>query len=180
MGPQDGVDYALRAVAHLRHELGRDDVHFVFMGGGDAFDDMVALAERARPRRRVEFTGRVPDEFVQACLSTADVCLSPDPRNPLNDVSTMNKVVEYMAMGRPVVSFDLVEARVSAGEAAVYVPANDEQAFAAAIDELLDDPERRASDGRARARPGRARAVVGDVAAQPGGVLRSSPRRTPW
>jgi glycosyltransferase involved in cell wall biosynthesis len=90
----------------------------------------------------VEFTGRVPDEFVQTCLSTADVCLSPDPKNPLNDVSTMNKVVEYMAMGRPVVSFDLIEARVSAGEAAVYVPANDEAAFAEAIDELLDDPAR--------------------------------------
>ena len=88
----------------------------------------------------MEFTGRVPDEFVQRCLSTADVCLSPDPLNPLNDVSTMNKVVEYMAMGRPIVSFDLVEARVSAGDAAVYVPANDELAFAEAIDALLDDP----------------------------------------
>jgi glycosyltransferase involved in cell wall biosynthesis len=143
MGPQDGVDYALRAVAHLRHDLGRDDVHFVFMGGGDAFDDMVALARRLDVTDCVEFTGRVPDEFVQVCLSTADVCLSPDPRNPLNDVSTMNKVVEYMAMSRPVVSFELVEARVSAGDAAVYVPANDEQAFAVAIDGLLDDPERR-------------------------------------
>ena len=91
----------------------------------------------------VEFPGRVSDEFVQRCLSTADVCLSPDPLNPLNDVSTMNKVVEYIAMGRPVVSFDLVEARVSAGEAAVYVPANDELAFATAIDALLRDPERR-------------------------------------
>jgi glycosyltransferase involved in cell wall biosynthesis len=91
----------------------------------------------------VYFPGRVSDEYVQRCLSTADVCLSPDPLNPLNDVSTMNKVVEYMAMGRPIVSFDLREARVSAGEAAIYVPANDELAFAKAIDALLDDPERR-------------------------------------
>jgi glycosyltransferase involved in cell wall biosynthesis len=89
----------------------------------------------------------VPDEFVQRCLSTADICLSPDPKNPLNDVSTMNKVVEYMAMSRPLVSFELTEARVSAGPAAVYVAANDEAAFAGAIDELLDDPARRAQMG---------------------------------
>ena len=143
MGPQDGVDYALRAIAHLRNEIGRTDTHFVFMGGGDAFDDMVALSADLGISDIVEFTGRVPDEFVQRCLSSADVCLSPDPKNPLNDVSTMNKVVEYMAMARPLVSFELVEARVSAGGAAVYAPANDEAAFAAAINELLDDPDRR-------------------------------------
>ena len=117
------------------------------MGGGDAFDDMVALAADLGISDIVEFTGRVPDEFVQRCLSTADVCLSPDPKNPLNDVSTMNKVVEYMAMARPLVSFDLVEARVSAADAAVYAPANDEAAFAAAIDDLLDDPDRRKDMG---------------------------------
>ncbi|MEV3902903.1 glycosyltransferase family 4 protein [Mycobacterium sp. NPDC050551] len=148
MGPQDGVDYALRAIAHLRHELGRDDVHFVFMGAGDAFDTMVALSEELGIADVVEFTGRVPDEYVQRCLSSADICLSPDPKNPLNDVSTMNKVVEYMAMAKPLVSFDLVEARVSAGDAAVYVPANDEIAFAVAIGELLDQPDRRAAMGR--------------------------------
>jgi glycosyltransferase involved in cell wall biosynthesis len=143
MGPQDGVDYALRALAHLRHEIGRDDVQTIFMGAGDEYDEMLALAERLGLSACVEFPGRVSDEFLQRCLSTADVCLSPDPKNPLNDVSTMNKVVEYMAMGRPLVSFELVEARVSAGGAAVYAPANDEAAFAARLDELLDDPERR-------------------------------------
>ncbi|GAY12247.1 glycosyltransferase family 4 protein [Pseudonocardia sp. N23] len=147
MGPQDGVDYALRALAHLRDEFGRDDVHAIFMGSGDAFDDMVALRDELGLADRVEFTGRVPDEFVQRCLSTADVCLSPDPRNPLNDVSTMNKVVEYMAMGKPLVSFDLIEAEVSAGDAAAYAPANDEKAFAAHVDALLDDPQRRATMG---------------------------------
>ena len=95
----------------------------------------------------VEFTGRVPDEFVQRCLSTADVCLSPDPKNPLNDVSTMNKVVEYMAMARPIVSFDLREARVSAGDAAVYAPGNDEKAFADLIDRVLGDNELRSRMG---------------------------------
>lgn len=143
MGPQDGVDYALRALSHVRHDLGRDDLHTIFMGAGDAFDEMVVLSRDLGLQDCVEFTGRVPDEFVQRCLSTADLCLSPDPRNPLNDVSTMNKVVEYMAMGRALVSFDLVEARVSAGPAALYAPANDEVSFARLIAELLDDPARR-------------------------------------
>jgi len=153
MGPQDGVDYALRALKVLRDDLGRRDMHCIFMGAGDCRDEMVTLSQQLGIDDFVEFPGRVSDEFLQRCLSTADVCLSPDPRNPLNDVSTMNKVMEYMAMGRPIVSFDLVEARVSAGDAAVYVPANDEGAFAEAIDELLRDPQRRSrmgDDGRAR------------------------------
>jgi glycosyltransferase involved in cell wall biosynthesis len=149
MGPQDGVDYALRALQILRKELGREDVHCIFMGSGDSFDDLVALSEELGLDDMVEFTGRVPDEFVQQCLSTADVCLSPDPRSPLNDVSTMNKVVEYMAMGRPLVSFDLQEARVSAGDAALYAAADDETAFAAAIDRLLGDADLRATMGAA-------------------------------
>ena len=147
IGPQDGLDYALRALVALRRDLGREDLHCICMGSGDALGDMIALSRELGLDDIVEFTGRVPDEFVQRCLSTADVCLSPDPKNPLNDVSTMNKVVEYMAMGRPLVSFALAEALVSAGEAAVYVPANDEEAFAAAIDSLLRDPDRRATMG---------------------------------
>ncbi|GAA3491129.1 glycosyltransferase family 4 protein [Streptomyces cremeus] len=149
MGPQDGVDYALRALAELRDGLGRADWHAVFVGSGDAFDAMVALSRELGLAEQVEFTGRVPDADLVRYLSTADVCLSPDPRNPLNDVSTMNKVLEYMAMGRAIVSFDLVEARVSAGAAAVYAPANDEAAFARLIGELLDDPARRELMGKA-------------------------------
>ncbi|MFJ6569744.1 glycosyltransferase family 4 protein [Streptomyces sp. NPDC091292] len=148
MGPQDGVDYALRALAKLRDELGRTDWHAVFMGAGDSFDAMVELSRRLGLSEQVQFTGRVPDADLVRHLSTADVCLSPDPRNPLNDVSTMNKVMEYMAMGRPIVSFDLREARVSAGEAALYAPANDEAEFAKLIALLLDDPERRARMGK--------------------------------
>jgi glycosyltransferase involved in cell wall biosynthesis len=148
MGPQDGVDYALRALARLHNEMGRDDVHTTFIGAGDAFDESVALAARLGLSGVVEFTGRVPDETVQAYLSTADVCLSPDPKNPLNDVSSMNKVVEYMAMGRPLVSFDLREARVTAQGAAVYASENDEAQFAKLIVELLDDPERRQRMGK--------------------------------
>jgi len=148
MGPQDGVDYALHAVAHLCGAMGRDDVHATFLGTGDAFDEMVSLTRRLGLEDVVEFTGRVPDETVQRYLSTADVCLSPDPKNPLNDVSSMNKVVEYMAMGRALVSFDLYEARVTAQEAAVYALNNDVTEFARLIGELLDDPERRERMGK--------------------------------
>ncbi|MFE2358396.1 glycosyltransferase family 4 protein [Streptomyces parvulus] len=148
MGPQDGVDYALRALAKLRDELGRTDWHAVFVGAGDTFDEMVELSRRLGLEDQVRFTGRIPDADLVRYLSTADVCLSPDPHNPLNDVSTMNKVLEYMVMGRPVVSFDLREARVSAGDAAVYAPANDEAAFAGLVATLLDDPERRKLMGK--------------------------------
>lgn len=147
MGPQDGVDYALRALAKLRDELGRTDWHAVFVGAGDAYDAMVELSRQLGLDDQVEFTGRISDADLVRYLSTADVCLSPDPHNPLNDVSTMNKVLEYMAMGKPIVSFDLREARVSAGDAAVYAPANDEAQFAKLITELLDDPEKRARMG---------------------------------
>jgi glycosyltransferase involved in cell wall biosynthesis len=153
MGPQDGVDYALRALARLRDEVGRIDWHAVFMGAGDRFEAMVALSHELGLSELVEFTGRIPDEDVLRYLSTADVCLSPDPLNPLNDVSTMNKIMEYMAMARPIVSFDLREAKVSAADAAVYAPDNDESAFARLIARLLDDPaERRRMGELGRAR----------------------------
>ncbi|MBB5075448.1 glycosyltransferase family 4 protein [Nonomuraea endophytica] len=143
MGPQDGVDYALRALAKLRDELGRTDWHAVFVGGGDTFEAMVELSRTLGLDDVVEFTGRIPDADLLRYLSTADVCLAPDPLNPLNDVSTMNKIMEYMAMARPIVSFDLREARVSAGDAARYAPPNDESEFAKLIALLLDDPDER-------------------------------------
>lgn len=147
MGPQDGVDYALRALAALRDEQGRTDWHAVFVGAGDTFDEMVRLADSLGLADQVEFTGRIPDADLVRYLSTADVCLSPDPKNPLNDVSTMNKVMEYMAMGKPLVSFELREARVSAGEAALYAQANDVSEFAKLTAQLMDDPDERARMG---------------------------------
>jgi len=153
MGPQDGVDYALRALAKLRDELGRTDWHAAFVGAGDTFEAMQQLAAELGLADDVTFTGRISDEDLLRYLSTADVCLSPDPLNPLNDVSTMNKIMEYMAMSRPIVSFELREARVSAGDAAVYAPANDESEFAKLTAYLLDSPEdrrRMGEIGRAR------------------------------
>lgn len=147
MGPQDGVDYALRALAKLRDEVGRTDWHAAFVGAGDSFDAMVELSHELGLAEQVDFTGRISDEDLLRYLSTADVCLAPDPLNPLNDVSTMNKIMEYMAMARPIVSFDLREARVSAGEAALYAPPNDESRFADLIAELLDAPDVRRKMG---------------------------------
>jgi glycosyltransferase involved in cell wall biosynthesis len=147
MGPQDGVDYALRALSYLLHDLGRDDFQAAFIGSGDVRDQMIALASELGLDDHVVFTGRISDEELAAYLSTADVCLAPDPKNPLNDVSTMNKIVEYMAMGRAIVSFDLIESKVSAGDAAVYATPNDEQEFAGLVAQLLDDPDRRAQMG---------------------------------
>ena len=148
MGPQDGVDIAVRAADVVVHELGRDDIAFTLIGSGDCFDDLVALRDMLGLRDHVEFTGRAPDEDVARILSTADVGLSPDPKNPLNDVSTMNKTMEYMAFELPVVAFDLRETRVSAGDAAVYVKPNDLRAYAEAIVELVDDPSARAWAGK--------------------------------
>jgi glycosyltransferase involved in cell wall biosynthesis len=142
MGPQDGVDLAVRSAAHVVHDLGRKDVAFTFMGAGDSYDEVMALRDELRLQDYLELPGRVPDETVMDVLSTADVGLSPDPKNPLNDVSTMNKTLEYMAFGLPVVAFDLKETRVSAGAAATYVPSGDVAAYAQAIVELLDNDEK--------------------------------------
>jgi glycosyltransferase involved in cell wall biosynthesis len=123
--------------------LGRKDIGFTLIGSGDSFDDVVALRDELGLGDHVEFTGRAPDDVVTRVMSTADIGLSPDPKNPLNDVSTMNKTMEYMAYGLPVVAFDLRETRVSAGDAAVYVEPNDVQLYAEAIVDLADDDLRR-------------------------------------
>jgi glycosyltransferase involved in cell wall biosynthesis len=148
MGPQDGVDIVVRAADIVVNKLGRDDIAFTLIGSGDCFRDLVTLRDELGLAGHVEFTGRVPDELVVRIMSTADAGLSPDPKNALNDVSTMNKTMEYMVFGLPVVAFDLRETRVSAGDAAVYVQPNDEQQYAEAIVALLDDEPRRALMGK--------------------------------
>jgi glycosyltransferase involved in cell wall biosynthesis len=144
MGPQDGVDIVVRAADIVLHDMGRDDVAFTIIGSGDCFDELVALRDELKLGDHVEFTGRAPDEQVKKILSTADVGLSPDPKNPLNDVSTMNKTMEYMSFELPVVAFDLRETRVSAADAAVYVTPNDVREYAKAIVDLMDDEDTRA------------------------------------
>jgi glycosyltransferase involved in cell wall biosynthesis len=153
MGPQDGVDIVLRAADIVVHEMGREDIAFTLIGKGDCFDDLVALRDELKLNGYVEFTGRAPDDVVKRVMSTADVGLSPDPKNPLNDVSTMNKTMEYMAFELPVVAFDLRETRVSAGDAAVYVPPTgspeqDVRDYAKAIVDLIDDRDSRQQMGK--------------------------------
>jgi glycosyltransferase involved in cell wall biosynthesis len=151
MAPQDGVDCALRALALLQSD--RNDWHAVFMGDGEVFEEMQRLAAELGLRDVVEFTGRVDDDRILPTLSAADVCISPEPWNPLNVRSTFVKVVEYMAMAKPIVAFDLTETRVSAGDAALYAPPGDEAAFARQIAALLDDaPKREALGERGRER----------------------------
>jgi glycosyltransferase involved in cell wall biosynthesis len=143
MNPQDGVDYLLRALHQLRQTLNRHDFYCVLIGDGDSLDELKALSAKLDLGKHVLFTGFIPDEVMMRYLSTADIGLDPNPSSPLNDVSTWIKVMEYMALGKPIVSFDLKETRTSAAGAAVYVPPNDETAFARAVGELMDDPARR-------------------------------------
>ena len=127
MGPQDGVDYLLRALYHLIYDLDRRELHI---------------------EEYVWFTGWIPDEDLIRHLSTADICVDPDPSNPFNDRSTMVKMMEYMALGKPVVAFDLPEHRVTAQDTALYARPNDELDFARQIVVLMDDPERRKRMGQ--------------------------------
>jgi len=147
MGRQEGVDYLLRAVRHIVFDLGRRDVQFGLVGNGTSFEEMKALSVALGIADYVTFTGRVPDGEMLTMLNTADVCVNPDAANEMNDKSTMNKVMEYMALGKPIVQFDLTEGRYSAQGASLYAKKNDPLDLAACILELLDDPERRAQMG---------------------------------
>jgi glycosyltransferase involved in cell wall biosynthesis len=141
MGPQDGVDHALRALARLRTL--RDDWHAVFIGDGDALPAMRALTDELHLSDHVEFAGWRGDDDIRLILSSSDVCLAPDPPSPLNDVSTMIKIPEYMALGCAVASYALPESRVSAGDSALYAAPGDPDDLGRCVAELLDDPERR-------------------------------------
>ena len=149
MGPQDGVDIVIKMADFVVHTLKRTDISFTLIGSGDCFDELVALRDRLKLGDFVEFTGRVPDETVRDIFSTADIGLSPDPKNPLNDVSTMNKTMEYMAFGLPVLAFDLRETRTSAAEAGAYATPNDIEEMAHLFVELMDDEPRRRRMGSA-------------------------------
>jgi len=146
MGRQEGIDLLLQAVQHLLQQ-GRRDIHFGLVGGGTSLEEMQALAISLGVEDYVTFTGRVPDAELLAMLNTADVCVNPDVANAMNDISTMNKIMEYMALGKPIVQFDLTEGRFSAQDASLYAKKNDPADFAVKIIELLDDPAKRAAMG---------------------------------
>lgn len=153
MGRQEGVDLLIESVACLVKAGKRDDVLFVLIGGGTEVTRLKALVAEQQLDDAIRFTGRIPDSELEPYLATADVCVAPDPKNPMNDQSTMNKVLQYIAYGRPVVMYDLVEGRRSAGDAALYARPNDPEDFARQIATLLDSESLRRELGeRGRAR----------------------------
>ncbi|PWE33026.1 glycosyltransferase WbuB [Maritimibacter sp. 55A14] len=148
MGDQEGIDLLLEAVEHIVRRTGREDIQFCLVGGGPSLEKLRRQSADMGLADYVTFTGRAPDRDLFEVLSTADVCVNPDRVNEMNDKSTMNKILEYMAFEKPIVQFDVTEGRYSAREASLYARANDAGDMAAKILELLDDPERRAEMGR--------------------------------
>jgi len=149
MGEQEGIDLLLAAAAHIVFVEGRTDIGFCLVGGGSSLADAKRMCSEFCLSDHVHFTGRISDEALSAVLATADVCVNPDRVTAMNDLSTMNKVLEYMAFGKAQVQFDVKEGRVSAGDTSLYAAANDPLDFAHKILELIDDPARREAMGRA-------------------------------
>jgi glycosyltransferase involved in cell wall biosynthesis len=153
MGKQEGIDYLLHAIRHIVFDLKRTDIQFGLVGGGTSLQEMKELALTLRVAPFITFTGRVSDDRMVAMLNTADVCVNPDIANAMNDKSTMNKIMEYMALGKPIVQFDLAEGRVSAQDASLYAQRNNSVDLADKIVALLDDEplrQRMGACGRAR------------------------------
>ena len=149
MGRQEGIDGLLSSVQHIVQVMKRTDIQFGLVGGGTELAAMRKLAEQLGVAEYVTFTGRVPDDELLAMLNTADVCVNPDVANDMNDKSTMNKIMEYMALGKPIVQFDLTEGRVSAQDASLYARRNDPIDMARKLVALLDDAELRRRMGDA-------------------------------
>lgn len=153
MGKQEGLELLIEAFDHIVKQKSRQNVLFVLVGDGPERKSLEEIVIKRGLEAFVRFTGRIPDEQLAGYLCTADVAVACDPKNPMNDNSTMNKILEYMAYARPVVLFDLTEGRRSAGNAALYAAPNDPIDFADRIIELLDsEPLRRklGSEGRSR------------------------------
>ena len=149
IGQQEGMDLLIAAVDHLIRNLGHSDLHVVVVGFGPALPEVQADVRARGLDAQFSFTGALYGAELLAALNAMDIGVSPDPKNPMNDISTMNKVMEYMTLAKPLVQFDLTEGRASAGDASLYAKANDPLDFAAKIAELIEDPERAAAMGRA-------------------------------
>ena len=139
----EGLDLLLSAIRHVVENRGRQDIHFVVAGSGPELEAITQAAKTMNLADYVTFTGRIDDAKLFTMLSTADVCVNPDRVTAMNDISTMNKIMEYMALSKPIVQFDVKEGRVSAQGASLYAKANDPLDFAEKILELIDNPERR-------------------------------------
>jgi glycosyltransferase involved in cell wall biosynthesis len=148
MGRQEGIEYLIEVARILMQDMNRTDVHFALVGGGPSFEELRNLAEEKGVGDYMTFTGRAPDQLLLEVLNTADICINPDEVNPMNDKSTMNKIMEYMALGKPIVQFDVTEGRFSAGPASLYAKANDAKDMADAVVYLLERPDLREEMGR--------------------------------
>ena len=148
MGKQEGIDLLLKSVDYIVNKKGRKDIRFCIMGGGPSLEEMRSLNESMELTDYVEFPGRVSDEYLADVLNTADVCVNPDLPSEMNDKSTMNKIMEYMAFGKPIVQFTLKEGMFSAQEASLYAKNTDVEDFGDKILWLLDNPEKAAEMGR--------------------------------
>ncbi|WP_098108329.1 glycosyltransferase family 4 protein [Novosphingobium sp. PC22D] len=148
MGEQEGIDLLIDAVGHIVNDMGRHDIQFCLVGGGPSLEGLKALTTQRGLSDYVTFTGRAPDQDLFEVLSTMDLGVNPDRVNAMNDKSTMNKIMEYMSLEKPMVQFDVTEGRFSAQEASLYAKANDPRDMAEKIVELIDAPERRAKMGR--------------------------------
>lgn len=142
IGRQEGLDLLIDAAVHLKAQ-GRDDVHYGIVGGGPELEAIKAYAQERAVADLFTFTGRAPDDVMMAMLNTADICVNPDRVDPMNDLSTMNKIMEYMALGKPIVQFEVKEGRFSAGESSLYAKPNDIRDLARQIETLLDDSDLR-------------------------------------
>ena len=147
IGQQEGMEILIEALDILLRRFGLDDFHMVIVGFGSHLDAVRAEVAARGLEAHVTFTGALFGEELMSALSACDIGVSPDPRNAMNDISTMNKVIEYMALGLPVVQFDLTEGRASAGDAALYARPNDPEDFARQIACLARDPKLRADMG---------------------------------
>ncbi len=145
IGEQEGLDLLLEAIEIIVSK--RQDVQFAIVGGGTYLDTIKNLAVEKNISDFVDFYGRVPDRELLEILNTADVCVNPDKPTPMNDLSTMNKIMEYMALGKPIVQFDLKEGRYSAQEASLYAKNTDVGDFAEKINHLLNNEEIRIKMG---------------------------------
>jgi glycosyltransferase involved in cell wall biosynthesis len=147
MGDQEGIDLLIEAVNYIVRTMRRTDIQFCLVGGGPSLAQLKAMTAQHRLEDYITFTGRAPDQELFEVLSTMDLGVNPDRVNPMNDKSTMNKIMEYMALGKPIVQFDVTEGRFSAQDASLYAAANDVKDLAHKIVELIDDPERRRTMG---------------------------------
>ena len=148
IGQQEGIEYLLEAAKYIKESKGRNDIFYGIVGGGPHLEALKQKCKEMKIDDIFEFTGRVSDQVMLDYLNTADICVNPDEYNEMNDKSTMNKVLEYMALGKPIVQFDLTEGKYSAKKASLYAKPNDYKDLAEKIIYLLDNEDKRFEMGQ--------------------------------